>query len=277
MEHRDQSHEQNALTRRDANERRQLRPNDPTDTPRTAHMEGSPMTPEDAERRFADPVEAASDALLSAHISEKPMPFEELQRRCGRDADAAADRILSREFSDDPRFEATVQKLKAIEGLEPERWSTAEPHDRQAAIREANRALAESVGQPSAEVIFTKMNNPLETLLRRDGNWPGFHRPNDPCFIELNDDFLEKERFPHPREALTALCHEYRHVYQNDVLANDGRGATESIPEVSSWSRNAAEGAYIQPEKDFSRYQRQPLERDSRAFAEEICRRLYGT
>lgn len=273
MENREQSHEQNPLTNQ---ERQRLRPNDSAEASRSDTVADSSTSLEPPELRFADPSEAAADRQLSAQTSEKPMRFEELQRRYGHDPDAAADRMLSSQFTDDPRLEAAVRKLEAIDILKPERWSTVESRDRQLALREANRILADSLGQPSSEVIFKKMNSALEPDLRHEGNWPGFHRAGDPYFIELNEDFLDSNKSTHPQEALGALCHEYRHVYQGDIIANDGRGAPESIAEVSSWLRNSQGGAYIAPEKDFYAYQNQPLERDSRAFANEICRRLYG-
>jgi hypothetical protein len=277
MEHREQSHEQNPLMKQDTNERQQFRPDESTDAPPTTRIEGSPIRQEDLERRFADPSEAAADTQLSAHSGEKPLPFEELQRRYGHDADAAADRMLSSQLIDDPRLDTVVRKLEAIDILKPDRWSSAESHDRQLALREANRILADSLGQPSSEVTFDKINSPLETHIQRDGNWPGFHRSGDPYFIQLSEDFLESDKSTDPREALNALCHEYRHVYQGDILANDGRGASESIAEVSSWLGNSKDGAYIQPEENFDAYKRQPLESDSRTFADEICRRLYGS
>jgi hypothetical protein len=273
MESREQSHEQNPLANQ---ERQRLRPNDSAEASRSDKVADSSISLEPPELRFADPFEAAADRQLSAQTSEKPVRFEELQRRHGHDPDAAADRMLSSRFTDDPRLDAAVRKLEAIDTLKPERWSTVESRDRQLALREANRILADSLGQLSSEVIFKKMNSVLEPNLRHEGNWPGFHRTGDPYFIELNEDFLDSNKSTHPQEALGALCHEYRHVYQGDVVASDGRDTPESVAQVSSWLRNKQDGAYIAPEKNFHAYQDQPVETDSRAFAEEVCRRLYG-
>jgi len=273
MDNREQTREQNAS---DNQARQRLHPDDSGDATRTAEKVDSSVRPIVLERRFADPSDAAADSQLSPEAREKPLVFDDLQMCYGRDADAAADRMLSSQFTDDRRLEAAVRKLEAIDILKPERWSAAESHERQLALREANRVLADTLGQSSSEVTFEKMNSPLEPHIRRDGNWPGFHGSGDPYSIQLNEDFLASDKSAHPRDALNALCHEYRHVYQGYVLANDGRGAPESVAEVSSWLRNSRDGAYVAPEKNFRAYQNQPVETDSRAFADEICRRLYG-
>lgn len=222
--------------------------------------------------RFADPAESAADSQLSAPYRGRDRAFTASGDPHSQSLDAAD--ITSKDIAEDPRVSAAIERLRRIDGLEPARWRVADSSDRQHAIREANRALAESFGRPSPEVIFVGTGDKLELSRRTEGQWSGYDRSGQPYFIEIAARFLDKTREPEPREAVNTICHEYRHVYQREVLRDELNPAEPGSPEAS-WAKNFDDG-YVDYRENFDAYESQPVERNSRKFADDICRRLYN-
>lgn len=267
MEHEEDFHRRDSVMKRDGE-----RHAENLDKQRPVRDSDSVATASSGANRFADPAELAADAQLSAPDRGERRPFAALRDRHSQSLDAA-DR-MSKDIADDPRLSAAIERLRKIDDLAPERWRIAASSDRQHAIREANRALAESLGRPSPEVIFVGTGSKLELPRRTEGQWPGYDRSGQPYFIEIGDHFLDKNKEPEPREAVNTICHEYRHVYQREVLRDDPN-PIDPTSEEASWVRNFDDG-YVDYRKDFDAYEAQPVERDSRRFADDICRRLYN-
>jgi hypothetical protein len=174
----------------------------------------------------------------------------------------------------DRRVDKVAERLRGIDALEPERWRAADGLERQHALRSANAILADSFDEPSSDVVFYPLNGPYAGLLGdrqqtiTDGRFDGAQPNGDVGYINLDDRFLDPTRCTEPGEALAALSHEYRHVYQLDVAA-------QPEDDLRATSGSNEKPAYVQPEEDFGAYENQPVERDSRSFATAICRAVY--
>jgi hypothetical protein len=184
------------------------------------------------------------------------------QRSAADQTDGTRDREIDR------AVENVAERLRGVEALSSDRWRAADSMERQRALRSANAILADSFGEPSSDVVFYPENGPYAKLLgdklpvMTDGHvdvLPDGEIGN----ITLDDRFLDPTRCSEPREALNTLCHEYRHVYQLDVAAR---------PESPNETANPD---YVESKQDFDAYKNQPVERDSRTFADAICRAVY--
>jgi hypothetical protein len=181
-----------------------------------------------------------------------------------------------REQEWDRRVDKVAERLRGIDALEPERWRAADGLERQHALRSANAILADSFNEPSSDVVFYPLNGPYAKLLgdelptTTDGQLD-VSANGEIGNITLDDRFLDPARCIEPEEALDSLCHEYRHVYQFDAAAESG---DHSSP-MDDGAMGRTSSAYVEPKEDFDAYENQPVERDSRTFAAEICRAVY--
>lgn len=174
------------------------------------------------------------------------------------------------------RVDKVAERLRGIDALEPERWRAADGLERQHALRSANAILADSFGEPSSDVVFYPLNGPYAELIgdqlptTTDGQLD-VRLNGEIGNITLDDRFLDPTRCSEPEEALDSLCHEYRHVYQFDAAAE----SESRLAPTDDGARGTASSPYVEPKDDFNAYENQPVERDSRTFAAEICRAVY--
>jgi hypothetical protein len=176
----------------------------------------------------------------------------------------------------DRAVENVAERLRGVEALGSDRWRAADGLERQRALRSANAILADSFGEPSSDVVFYPENGPYAKLLGdklpyvTDGH-VNVLPDGEIGYITLDDRFLDPTRCTEPSEALKALCHEYRHVYQLD----DAARREENVAPNAERPNETTNPAYVEPKQDFDAYQNQSVERDSRTFAEAICRAVY--
>lgn len=198
------------------------------------------------------------------------------QRAVGDQTEGARERIW-RDQEWDRRVDKVAERLRGIDALEPERWRAADGLERQHALRSANAILADSFDEASSDVVFYPLNGPYAGLLGdklpyvTDGQFDGALPHGEVGYIRLDDRFLDPTRCSEPSEALNALSHEYRHVYQLEATTQP----EDYLRPTRQGPNGTTNSAYVQPEEDFSAYENQPVERDSRAFATAICQAVY--
>jgi len=93
---------------------------------------------------------------------------------------------------------------------------------------------------------------------------------------EAQVDFRKKLFGDDPSVALETYAHEFRHSYQAEQATGYDKPQFRNLvddPELAGrWSQNLKR--YTSPEVDYDAYRNQAVERDARAFAEELVRRV---
>lgn len=162
----------------------------------------------------------------------------------------------------DAEMEPLARKLRAIEGLSPERWHTLRVEQRMQVMRDAHNQIATEYGFKPREIkLFPPtVSENLRGSCTTDG-------------ININPRLVGGDN---PQDALRTLAHESRHAYQYHVINQQ----IESLPKdrrelAKEWSENFAN--YRRPEiSGFKAYFNQPVEADARKFANEVIYRTYG-
>lgn len=92
--------------------------------------------------------------------------------------------------------------------------------------------------------------------------------------IVLNADQLmpESEYGDNYRNALDTVLHEGRHAYQDQAVS--GCVYHENVRELQEWKANMEPGGYIAFSQNPRAYYQQPIEKDARAFAENMGRQI---
>lgn len=209
-------------------------------------------------------------------------------------SDAATNRMVSRdirEIQEDSRVQEVVNRLKGIETLSPDGWRNAGPSEKMDALRRASEVLGEVFEYDSPPVAFSDLGNQPWARTAEKGEWTPQHLrdgtplpPQAAPPIELNQDYLGFEHIPrvleyrdceNPGDAVGALCHEYRHVYERYRSADENGAGPESAEELARWDTELREP--LDGRSDYEAYRRTLIEHDARFFADEVCRRMYGS
>ncbi len=165
------------------------------------------------------------------------------------------DRALD-SFSLDPQssHDAKVVGEAIAQNVPVQEWAGASVADRvrlcDSAYRDISSGMAIEAPPPMLEFAL-----PDETL--------GFTRGRD---VHYNARQLDE---PSPQSVIETLAHEYRHVWQQDVLSGDRQHPLGK--DGTSW---LAEGQqrYDQDSDDFDDYAWNPMELDAEAFARQVSR-----
>ena len=181
---------------------------------------------------------------------------------------------------DDARLDTAAERIKQVEELQPERWAQLDDDGKAAALNRAGQELAQVYNHPQPPLVVKDMQEP--SALGEYGDGFSFNRRTGKVEgadygIRMNKEAQTDLLGDDPAAALNTYAHEFRHSYQDEqVTAREKpqfRNLVDDPDEAAEWAANSAN--YIGPEEDFDAYHNQPVERDARAFAEGLVRRVY--
>jgi len=193
-------------------------------------------------------------------IPEQPESYEraDLERDFARRAEVGETVVESAEETTITASEVTEeQALDGMRELDPDRWSELSLEKRHAALRKAEKSLAQAQGREAKPVR-------LEAL---PPNQRGYF---DGEQITINEQLVQSDDV---RQAVTTLAHEGRHAYQRHAVEHPEIHADPA--EVEQWQENFAN--YKDPQRHgFRAYYNQPVEVDARQYAKRIVNARYG-
>lgn len=213
-------------------------------------------------RGLAGPVPEA-EKRIEAEVN-RPIDMKagmELAERRQHDADLREQRLVLEESK---RAERVADRLSEVDGLKQDQWAAMDATERTWTLRHAGDAIAKEHASPNPTLFVEELP---------DGESGHY----DPATGEMRIDTALVES-DDPRDALKTYLHEFRHSYQNETdLAYEKNMITVAPTEkAAEWTANEREGYRVPPEVSFETYAGQPMEADSRSFADDVIRKLYG-
>ncbi len=209
-------------------------------------------------------VDDLSEASETPVVDEAPEGVE--GNEDWREAEAMQD--TTERAVEDPRMIAAANELREIKWLQEENWPQDE-YERRAALREAGSVLSRHFGWP-APPFETKPFPGHDELLGET--------PLDGDKIEMNER-LTKRTDADARTALGTYCHEYRHTFQIERVAELEQGrldpSSDDLEQITQWRINLEQDGYVDGNKDFDSYWKQAVERDSRRFSDDLVDLVY--
>jgi len=230
-------------------------------------------------------IEAVRDLTADRAQSPDGRPIE-APRRDGMLPAASSDATESLEdvrHVAEARLDAAAEGLRRLEGLDPERWAELDQYGKVAVLNAAGREMGPVYDIPAPPLLVDDMGNP-----RVQGSYGnGYSRNPHTGQVEGAEygiamnreaqvDFRKKLFGDDPSVALETYAHEFRHSYQTEQASAYDKPQFRNFvddPELAGrWSQNLKR--YMSPEVDYDAYRDQAVERDARAFAEELVRRV---
>lgn len=164
--------------------------------------------------------------------------------------------------SEKSRLEVTAVRIRDLLPA-PSDWEKMNTTQRYWRLESVGRALCRIYDTGSPETLPKRFPEHREgTLLGLFDN--GEHR------IAINETLLHSKE---PQDALRTFLHEWRHAYQREMASRCDSQFHHLCHDVSlarDWRRNLEPGRYVSAETDPEGYWSQPVERDARAFADEL-------
>ena len=230
-------------------------------------------------------IEAVKDLTAERAQSPDGRPVE-TPRREGVLPAASGDATESLEDTRqvaEARIDAAAEELRRLEGLDPEKWTQLDQYGKVAVLNAAGREMGRIYHTPAPPLHVDDMGNP-----RVQGSYGnGYSRNPHTGQVkgvdygiamnrEAQVDFRKKLFGDDPSVALETYAHEFRHSYQTEQASAYDKPQFRNFvddPELAGrWSQNLKR--YMSPEVDYDAYRDQAVERDARAFAEELVRRV---
>ena len=138
--------------------------------------------------------------------------------------------------------------------INEEKWNNASLGERKRMLEKLVEELNRIFG---TDVAFsTYYERPTDGMISM-----GFYRDGYRC-LNINEYIINEKNF---QEVMTTVVHEMRHAYQHEVIRYpEHYEITEK--KAQEWKANFDN--YVSPDKDYSRYRRQSVEKDARDFSE---------
>lgn len=181
------------------------------------------------------------------------------------------------------RLDDAAQQLRQIDGLRPENWQKMDIYERKAILNQAGEVLESTYHSPRPPLQVENLGDRHTLGSYGDGykyNAVTGEVEGADYKISMNEQGVRDSTTlfgDDPRQALRTYAHEFRHSYQAEQVTRfeqpQFRNLVDVPDEAADWSINNRD--YRPPDGDFEAYWNQPVERDSRAFADALIERVY--
>jgi WXG100 family type VII secretion target len=156
------------------------------------------------------------------------------------------------------RSQLALDKIKNIDGIQPDVWKTLSPDERRATLLQVHEAYAEAYGMQPAKLEFGTIPQGGQGVAT-----PAYYDPATKTMYV--DDRLIAPTYLSPENAVPSLVgsvvHESRHALQHQVIDDPGKFDYISQTQVNVWRDDFAKS--IDPNESYERYQNQPVEADA--------------
>lgn len=192
-------------------------------------------------------------------------------------ASMPSDNLPGWDQSASQRLESTSAQLKSIEWLQPENWQGLDNYQKMTALNQAGEALSKNYDVPNPPVLTENWEEH-----QRGAYGDGYKFNQSTGYLEgadygmkMNEKLLGQD----PAAALETYAHEFRHAYQAEQANCHGKPQFQNFVHnqdaAGKWSDNLKN--YLSPDiHGFDAYSNQLVERDARAFAQAVVKRVYG-
>lgn len=220
-----------------------------------------------------DGVDRGADGTRLVEVDRAAEQSEPLEMTAEEAADARIRAASEGEPSiEQSRVEEAAAELRKVEWLTQDEWVSRDPVEREVALRTFARKLQDVYHSPAPPMITADLPEDVDHITL--GNYS-----ESDYLVKINNQLLAPD-CSHPRRAVEAVAHEFRHAYQHEMALRLRTGLFASDvadrDAAAEWERNLRPGHYVAPEDDPERYRAQPVEVDARAFAKAVCDRAYG-
>ena len=160
-------------------------------------------------------------------------------------------------LSDDQQIGCASIVLNEMAAIQTETWATLDERSRVKTLQEIEGIMAVYQSRPAAQIIIKDM----------DPHVYGYYDNN---IIYINKSHLLKKD---ARDVVETMLHEGRHSYQHFVINHPS--VHLDVKQVNKWRKNFRH--YLSPSiYGQELYESQPVEMDARAYAENICSKIFG-
>ncbi len=184
------------------------------------------------------------------------------------------------------RMEEAARRIMQLDEIQPEQWATLDRYGKQAALDQAGVILSDVYHTPRPPLSVRPLGDPNTLGQHEEGSYVdvqsgevvggGYGTTLNQSFEYRGQQMFGDD----PRLALLTYAHEFRHSYQNEQAAmfrhhQFWRGV-DSYTQAEAWTRNLRNG-YVPPSEGFEAYDGQRVEKDARAFADDLVTRVFGS